>query len=186
MLNFNQIKTGKVITINKQPYVILKTEHHKMGRGGAVLKTRCRNLIDGNILDKTFQGIEKADEASTETKKANFLYKDENEAHFMDNESYEQFSLDLENIGDKIKFLKDDTEVNILYFNEKPVALDLPIKMKFIVTSSPPGIKGNSAGNVNKTVEIETGAKINAPMFIKEADVIIVNTETGEYAERDK
>jgi elongation factor P len=186
MLNFNQIKTGKVIIINEQPSVIIKTDHHKMGRGGAVLKTRCRNLIDSSIIDKTFQGAEKAEEASTETKKANFLYKDENEAHFMDNETYEQFSLDLENIGDKLKFLKDDIEVDILYFNEKPVALDLPIKMKFTVTNSPPGIKGNSAGNVNKTIEIETGAKISFPMFIKEGDVVIVNTETGEYAERAK
>ncbi len=186
MLNFNEIKTGKVIILNNQPYLIVKTEHHKMGRGGAVLKTRCRNLIDGSILDKTFQGVEKAEEASTQTKKANYLYKDENDAHFMDNETFDQFSLSLENIGEKIIFLKDDTEVDVLYFNDQAVAIDLPIKMKFEVTSAPPGIKGNSAGNVNKLVEIETGAKINVPMFIKENDTIIVNTETGEYTERAK
>jgi elongation factor P len=186
MLNFNEIKTAKVIILNNQPYVIVKTEHHKMGRGGAVLKTRCRNLIDNSILDKTFQGAEKAEEASTQTKKANYLYKDENYAHFMDNETYEQFSLSLENIGEKIIFLKDNTEVDVLYFNEQAVAIDLPIKMEFKVTNAPPGIKGNSAGNVNKLVEIETGAKINVPMFIKENDMIIVNTETGEYAERAK
>ncbi len=186
MLNFNQIKPGKVIIINEQPYIILKTDHHKMGRGGAVLKTRCRNLIDGSILDKTFQGVEKVQEASTETKRANFLYQDENEVHFMDNETYEQFSLDINNIGDKAKFLKDNTEVDILYFNDQPVALELPIKIKFKVINAPPGIKGNSAGNVNKTVEIETGTKINAPMFINESDEIIVNTETGEYVERAK
>ena len=186
MLNFNEIKTGKVIILNNQPYIIIKTEHHKMGRGGAVLKTRCRNLIDNSVLDKTFQGVEKAEKASTETKKANYLYKDENDAHFMDNESFEQFSLSLENIGDKIIFLKDDTELDVLYFNNQAVAIDLPIKMKFKVISAPPGIKGNSAGNVNKQVEIETGAKINVPMFIKENDIIIVNTETGEYSERAK
>lgn len=186
MLNFNEIKTGKVIILNNQPYIIIKTEHHKMGRGGAVLKTRCRNLIDNSILDKTFQGVEKAEKASTETKRANYLYKDENDAHFMDNESFEQFSLSLENIGDKIIFLKDDTELDVLYFNNQAVAIDLPIKMKFKVISAPPGIKGNSAGNVNKQVEIETGAKINVPMFIKENDIIIVNTETGEYSERAK
>ncbi len=186
MLNFNEIKIGKVIILNNQPYLVVKTEHHKMGRGGAVLKTRCRNLIDANILDKTFQGVEKAEEASTQTKKANYLYKDENDAHFMDNENFEQFSLSLENIGEKIIFLKDDTEVDVLYFNDQAVSIDLPIKMKFEVISAPPGIKGNSAGNVNKQVEIETGAKINVPMFIKENDIIIVNTETGEYTERAK
>lgn len=186
MLSFNEIKTGKIIKLNEQPYIILKTEHHKMGRGGAVLKTRCRNLIDGSVLDKTFQGVEKAEQASTETKIANYLYQDENEAHFMDNQSYEQFTLRIEDLGEKIKFLKENINVNILYFNNKPVSLDLPVKMEFLVTSAPPGIRGNSAGNVNKQVEIETGAKINVPMFIEEGDKIIVNTETGEYAERAK
>ncbi len=186
MLNFNEIKTGKIIKLNEQPYIIIKTEHHKMGRGGAVLKTRCRNLIDASILDKTFQGAEKAEEASTETKPADFLYQAENEVHFMDNNNYEQFALNTQVLGEKTKFLKEGTSVNILYFNDKPVGLDLPIKMEFVVTSAPPGIRGNSAGNVNKQVEIETGAKINVPMFIEEGDKIKVNTETGEYAERVK
>ncbi len=186
MLNFNEIKTGQVIKLNEEPYIILKTEHHKMGRGGAVLKTRCRNLIDNSILDKTFQGADKAEKASTETKIANYLYQDETEAHFMDNQSYEQFTLKIEDLGEKNKFLKENINVNILYFNDKPVSLDLPIKMEFTVTSAPPGIKGNSAGNVNKQVQIETGAKINVPMFIEEGDKIKVNTETGEYVERAK
>ena len=82
MLNFNEIKTGRVIKVNGEPYIIIKTDHHKMGRGGAVLKTKCRNLINGSILEKTFQGVEKAEEAETQTKKANFLYKDKDEAFF--------------------------------------------------------------------------------------------------------
>ncbi len=184
MLNFNEIKTGKIIRLNDQPYVITKTEHHKMGRGGAVLKTRCRNLIDGSVLDKTFQGVEKAEEAKTETKKANFLYQDEHDAHFMDNDSYEQFTLEVENLGEKTKFLKDGTDVNVLYYNNKPVAIDLPIKLDFKVVSAPPGVKGNSAGNVNKVVEIETGATISVPMFIEEGEIIRVNTDSGEYVER--
>lgn len=186
MLNFNEIKTGKIIKVNEQPYIILKTEHHKVARGGAVLKTRCRNLIDNSVLDKTFQGADKAEEASTATKKANFLYQDANEAHFMDNESYEQFSLPIENLEDKLKFLKEGVDVNVLYFNDKPVSIDLPIKMEFKVKSAPPGVKGNSAGNVNKLVEIETGAKISVPMFIEEGETIRVNTENGEYVERVK
>jgi elongation factor P len=96
MLNFNEIKTGKVIKINNEPYVIIKTDHHKMGRGGAVLKTKCRNLLSGNMLERTFQGAEKAEEAETETKKANFMYKDKDQAYFMDNKDYEQFDLPLE------------------------------------------------------------------------------------------
>ena len=184
MLNFNEIKTGKVIKVNAEPYIIIKTDHHKMGRGGAVLKIKCRNLINGNVLERTYQGSEKAEEAETETKKANFMYKDKDEAYFMDNTNYEQFNLHLEEIGEAAKFLKDGTDVDVLYFENKPVSISLPVKMDFKVVSAPPGIKGNSAGNVNKQVEIETGAVLNVPMFINEGDVIRINTDTGEYVER--
>jgi len=184
MLNFNEIKVGKIIKINDEPFVIIKTEHHKMGRGGAVLKTKLRNLINNNILEKTYQGAEKAEEAETERKKASFMYKDANEAYFMDDDTYEQFSIGLEEIGEKEKFLKEGVEVSTLYYNSKPVAVELPIKMEFKVISAPPGVKGNSAGNVNKQVELEGGYKINVPMFINEGDIIRVNTDTGEYVER--
>lgn len=184
MLNFNEIKTGRIILLNEEPYMIIKSDHHQMGRSGAVLKVKCRNLISGNVLEKTFQGAEKAEEADTQRKKANFMYKDKDEAYFMDNASFEQFNLPLEELGDKVQFLKDGTDVNVLYFNEKPVSLELPIKMEFKVTMAPPGVKGNSVGNVNKQIEIETGATISAPMFVEEGDLIRVNTETGEYVER--
>ncbi len=184
MLSISEIKTGKVIKINSQPYIVTKTDHHKMGRGGAVLKTKLRNLIDGRVLEQTFQGVQQAEEAETETKKANFLYKDASDAYFMENESYEQFTLAIEDLGDQTKFLKDGTEVSVLYFEGKPVTIQLPIKMEFKVVSAPPGIKGNSAGNVNKQVEIETGATISVPMFVEEGDIIRINTDSGEYVER--
>ncbi len=184
MLSFNEIKTGKVLEVNNEPYLIIKTDHHKMGRGGAVLKVKMKNLINGNVLEKTYQGSDKAEEAKTETKKANFMYKDQNEAYFMDNTSFEQFSLSLENIGEQQEFLKEETNVDVLYFNDNPVSITLPIKMDFKVVSSPPGVKGNSSGNVTKQVEIETGAKITVPLFINEGDIIKINTETSEYVER--
>ena len=140
MLSINEIKIGKVIEVNNAPYVVTKTDHHKMGRGGAVLKLKIRNLIDGSVLDRTFQGNEKAEEANTERKKANFMYTDDTNANFMDNETYEQFTIELDSIGDKQRFLKDGTDVDILYFDNKPVAIDLPVKMQFKVTSAPPGV----------------------------------------------
>ena len=184
MLNINEIKTGAVLEINGEPFIVLKTDHHKMGRGGAVLKTRMKNLISGAVLDRTFQGNDKAETAQTERKKAGFLYKDDNEAYFMDNESYEQFSLALEQLGNKTEFLKEGMEVAALYFNDKPVAVELPIKVELKVVSAPPGVKGNSAGNVNKTVELETGAQVSVPLFVNTGDIIRVNTDTGEYVER--
>jgi len=184
MLSISEIKLGKLVQVAGEPYVVIKAEHHKMGRGGAVLKTKLRNLISGSVLEKTFQGNDKAEEAETEKRKANFMYKDDTSAFFMDNESYEQFDLPLEQIGDKIKFLKEGTDVDTLYFDNRPVTMDLPVKMKFKVVSAPPGIKGNSAGGVTKQVELETGASIAAPLFIEEGQTIVVNTDTGEYVER--
>ena len=184
MLSLSEIKLGKLIRINGEPYVVIKADHHKMGRGGAVLKTKLKNLINGNVLEKTFQGNDKADEAETEKRKANFMYKDDASAYFMDNESYEQFDLPLDQIGEKVVFLKEGTDVDTLYFEGRAVAVDLPIKMKFKVISAPPGVKGNSAGSVMKQVELETGAMISTPLFVNEGDTIVVNTDTGEYVER--
>jgi elongation factor P len=184
MLNFNEIKTGRIIKINSEPFVIIKTDHHKMGRGGAVLKIKGRNLINGNVLERTYQGTEKAEEANTETKKANFMYQDKDEVYFMDNDNFEQFSLASEEVGEAIKFLKEGVDVDVLYFEDKPVSVSLPVKMEFKVVSAPPSVKGNSAGNVTKQVKIETNALINVPLFINEGDIIKINTDTGEYVER--
>jgi len=184
MLSINEIKIGKVIRVNNEPYLVFKTDHHKMGRGGAILKVKIKNLISGKVLDKTFQGNDKAEEADTMKKKANYMYKDEMNANFMDNESYEQFVIDLDQVADSIKFLKEGTDIDVLYFEGNPVAINPPIKVELKVVSAPPGVKGNSVGNVTKQIELETGAIINAPMFINEGDIIRINTETGEYAER--
>jgi len=184
MLTISEIKLGRIIRIDGQPFAVIRADHHKMGRGGAVLKTKLRNLISDNVLERTFQGNEKAEEAETEKKKANFMYKDETEANFMDNVTYEQFSFSIEEMGEKLKFMKEGTDVDVLYFEGRPVAIELPIKLDLKVVSAPPGVKGNSAGNVSKTVILETGAEISAPMFINEGDVIRVNTDTGEYVER--
>lgn len=184
MLAINEIKTGRVLNINGEPYIVVKTDHHKMGRGGAILKTKLKNLISNTVLDRTFQGNEKAEEAQTEKRKADYLYKDENEAYFMDTENYEQFNLPLDQLGDKVLFMKDGIVVNVLYFNDKPVSIELPVKVELKVVSAPPGVKGNTASNVNKTIELETGAQISAPLFVNTGDIIRVNTDTGEYVER--
>ncbi|MDD4271270.1 MAG: elongation factor P [Patescibacteria group bacterium] len=184
MLSLSEIKIGALLKIAGEPYAVIKADHHKMGRGGAVLKTKLKNLINGNILEQTFQGSDKAEEAETDTQKANYLYKTDSEASFMNNESYEQFSLPLEQIGDMLKFLKEGTDIDVLYFQGNPVALKLPIKIALKVVSAPPGVKGNSAGNVTKAVELETGTQLNVPMFINEGDIVIVNTDTGEYVSR--
>lgn len=184
MLSMNEIKLGKVLTINNEPFVVIKTDHHKMGRGGAVLKVKMKNLVSGAVLERTYQGNDKAEEAQTQTKKANYMYSDASGANFMDNESYEQFTFPADEIGEKVQFLKEGIDVDVLYFNDKPVSISLPIKMTFKVVSAPPAVKGNSVGSVTKVAELETGAKINVPVFIEEGETIVINTDTGEYVER--
>lgn len=186
MLNMGDIKVGTLIKINDEPYIVIKTEHMKMAQRRAVLKTKLRNLINSSVLEKSFQQGEKAEEAETETRAANYQYKTETEACFMNNETFEQFNLLLEQIGDKIKYLKEGADVDMLYFQSQPVALKLPIKIGLKVISAPPGVRGNSAGSVTKTVELETGAQISVPMFISEGEVVIVNTDTGEYVGREQ
>jgi len=184
MLSLNEIKLGKVITINGEPYSVIRADHHKMGRGGAVLKTKLRNLISGSVLERTWQGNDRADEADVEKRKATFMYADEQFANFMDSANYEQFAINLEELGGKEKFLKDGLEVTVLYFEGRPVAVELPVKAEYKVITAPPGVKGNTVGNVLKQIEIETRAQLNAPLFINEGDIIRVNTDTEEYVER--
>ncbi len=184
MLNQGEIKVGILVQINNEPYMVIKTDHNKTAQRRAVLKTKLKNLVNGSILEKSFQQGEKIEEAETETKAANYQYKTETEASFMDNKTFEQSSLPLEQIGDKIKYLKEGTDVDILYFQNQPVALKLPIKIALKVVSAPPGVKGNSAGNVTKVVELETGLQISVPMFISEGEMVIMNTDTGEYVGR--
>jgi elongation factor P len=184
MLSLNEIKLGTVVTINSEPYMVVKSEHNKVARGGAVLKTKLKNLITGSIMERTWQGNDKAEEADVEKRKANYLYKDESFAYFMDVENFDQFNIALEDLGGKERFMKDGIDVNVLYFEAKPMTIELPIKVELKVTSAPPGVRGNSAGNVTKTAELETGAIINVPMFVETGDIIRINTDSGEYVER--
>ncbi|NCF75442.1 MAG: elongation factor P [Xanthomonadaceae bacterium] len=184
MLNFNEIKLGSIVKFNNEPYVVTFAQHLKMGRGGAILKTKLKNLINGNVLEYSLKGSDKMEEAELKKIKASFLYKEKENYFFMDENNFEQFFLNKNILGDKIKFLKEGIITNILNFEKKPVAIELPPKIELKVISAPPGIKGDTAQGGTKAVTVETGAIINAPLFINNNDIIRVNTETGEYVER--
>jgi elongation factor P len=184
MLSIKDIKSGKKIIIEGQPFSVLTVQHSKMGRMGAVLRTKLKNLETGALVNKTFQGADKVEEAEVDTKKAQYLYQDGDTFYFMDNESYEQFELDKKIIGDDAKFLKEGVEVSLLYFDGRIINIELPIKMTFEVVEAPPAVKGNTADGGSKQVTIETGAQITTPLFIKQGDKIKVNTTTGEYTEK--
>lgn len=184
MLNLSDIKAGKNILWEDQPYLVLSHEHSKTGRAGAVLRTKLRNLLTGAVLDKTFQGSEKVDEADMSKTKAQYLYKEGNDYYFMDNESYEQFFFSKDMLLNAPDYLIEGTEVTVLNFNGNPVNIELPIKVTLTVVEAPPGIKGDTAGTGGKVVTLETGLKVSAPLFINEGDKLIINTEKGEYVSR--
>ena len=184
MLNISEIKTGKSIILNGEPYAVIYCEHSKMGRAGAVLRTKLKNLISGAVLEKTFQGADRIEEAEIAKSKAQYLYKDGENYVFMDNETYNQFSLSRETLGGSVKYLIEGTEVVILNFNGRPANIELPVKMKLKVVEAPPGVKGDTVSGGSKAVKLETGLEIIAPLFIKKGDEVIVNTEKGEYVSR--
>lgn len=184
MIGIADIKTGKSILLNGMPFAVLYHEHSKMGRAGSVLRTKLKNLATGAVLEKTFQGAEQVEEAQITKSKAQFLYREGVDYCFMDNESYEQFSLSAETLGSNTEYLIEGTEVLFLNFNGAPINIELPIKMKLKVVEAPPGIKGNTVSTGGKTVTLETGKQVSTPLFVEAGDEIIVNTEKGEYVSR--
>lgn len=184
MLGLSDIKTGKTISMGGEPFVVIFDQHSKTGRAGAVLRTKLRNLKSGAVLEKTFQGSDKIEEAEVSKSKAQFLYREGEDYNFMDNANYEQFSLPKAVLGNLTDYLIEGTEITILNFNGNPINIELPIKMEFRVVEAPPGIRGNTADGGTKQVTLETGIKVNTPLFVKEGDVLRINTETGEYVER--
>lgn len=184
MLNMSDIKMGKVIDMGGAPFQVLSTDHLQMGRGSAVLRTKLKNLIDGSVREHTFKGGDKVEEADLSRTKVNFLYQEGDHFHFMDNASYEQFALDKDQIGDISNFVKEGDDVEVMNFNGNPVNIFLPNKVELKVVEAPPGVKGDTAGNATKRVKLETGYELAVPLFIKEGEIIRVNTETGAYVER--
>lgn len=185
MLTINDIKLGTVITHDSQPYQVIYTQHVKVARGSANLKTKLRNLMTGQNLEVTFSSGDKIEEADLQRSKANFLYNDGNDYYFMDNESYEQFNLNNEAIGIQSDFLKEGMTVDVLIYQGNPLSIKLPVKIDLKVTQSPPGVKGDTAGSATKQVTLETGKQIKVPLFINQGDIVKINTETGEYVERE-
>lgn len=184
MLSLSAVKVGTKIEFEGEPYEVVYREHSKIGRGGAVLRTKMKNLKTGNVQSRTFQGSEALAEADLSLNKAQYLYSEGDSYNFMDEKTYEQFTLGKEQLGDSAKFLKEGTSVNILVFKGDPINVDLPIKMDFKVVEAPPALRGNTADGGSKQVVLETGQSINVPLFIKAGDIIKVNTRDGKYVER--
>lgn len=186
MISLAELKVGMLIEHRGRPTRVLKCEHFKMGRGGAILRTKLEFLDDGSIIDQTFKGEEKINLIDLDRKKAQYLYSDGGAFYFMDSVGFEQFSLDQKVLGEKAQYLKEGGNVEIYYYKDQPINLDLPIKIDFKVMEADPNVKGNTASSPTKKAQIETGKIINVPIFIKVGDQILIDTRSGKYIERVK
>lgn len=182
--SLKELRVGLAVDIDNQPYQILWADFMRTAQRKPVMRTKMRNLITGQVLELTFKPGDKVVEANLERRTANFMYRQGDEFQFMDNESFEQFAFTKEQVGEISNFVKENSDVDVMLYNDKPVTISLPAKVILLVTEAAPGVKGDSATNATKRVKVETGYEVNVPLFIKEGDKIKINTETGLYVER--
>ena len=180
------LRHGTTFIDQDKIFKVLKYEHVKMGRGNATVRVKVKDLRQGAILEKTYLSGQKVTEANLRKVKANFLYQDSQGFYFMDLETFDQFRLPQEKLAEEARFLKEGLEVEILFFQDEPLELSLPLKLSYKVVKSSPGVKGNSATNIFKEAVLENRLTIKVPLFIEEGDFILVDTRSGEYFERVK
>ena len=183
MITTNDLKNGMAIEYDGDLLEVIYFQHVKPGKGGAFVRTKLKNLNNGAIFEKTFRAGEKVEQAILETKKMQYLYKDDN-YNFMDIETYEQITLDEKHLSDKKMFLLENMDVLIVFYKGSPISVDLPTTIEAKVINTEPGVKGDTISNNFKPAQIETGAKIQVPLFIDNGDIIKVDTRTGDYVTR--
>lgn len=185
MLSYSELEKGTIFILDGEPYEVLESSFLRMQQRKAVVQAKICNLINGKVISRTMHPSESFEEAEIEKKEAFFLFRHRGQFTFCDpNDPENRFLIDENIIGEKAKFLKPNLPIALVYFRDKVINISLPIKVDYKVTESPPNIKGSTASGSGKTVTLENGLEIYAPMFINEGDVIRINTETGEYAER--
>jgi elongation factor P len=185
VLDFSDLKgTGQIIKFNDEPYQIIWSNFMRTAQRKPVIQAKLRNLMTGKVMEYSFKYGEKISEADVIKRKCQYLYSDEEGANFMNPETFETIMVPKILVEDQIKFLKEGTETVIMFFEDKPIALDLPVKIDLKVTETAPGVKGDTATGGSKPATLETGHVVNVPLFIKEGDTVRVDTRSGDYVER--
>lgn len=185
MISTNQFRNGAHIEVEGTIYKILEFQHVKPGKGGAFVRTKLRRASDGAVIDRTFRAGEKFRPVRTETRRMQYLYQDGSDAHFMDSESYEQLTIPVGAVADALRWLRESAEIEVLYIDEQPADVQLPAATDLVVTETEPGLRGDTAsGGGSKPAVLETGARIQVPLFINVGDVVRVDTRSGEYVSR--
>ena len=176
-------KNGLTIEMDGGVYQVIDFQHVKPGKGAAFVRTKLKNIKSGGVIEKSFRPTEKFDQAHIERREMQYLYLDDM-YNFMDNETYEQISLSKEQVGDSMKFVKENDNVKILSHNNDVFAIEPPLFVELEVTETEPGVKGDTATGATKPATVETGANVLVPLFVNQGDVIQIDTRTGEYMKR--
>ena len=181
-----ELKKGVVVQIDGKPFRVIEYNQKVMGRGGSIVNVKLKNLIDGNVIPKTYKGQERVDSAEVTNRKVQYLYNDGPNFFFMDPESFEQFELPADVVDDNAGYLKEGEDLNLQLFDGRVINVELPKNVYLTVTYTEDVVKGDTTSSVLKDATLETGKVIKVPAFIKVNDVISVDTSTGDYRERKK
>jgi elongation factor P len=184
MIDVNELRKGTTFTLDGEIYKVIDFQHHKPGRGKAVIRTKIRNLRSGATIDKNLISGDRVEDIRIDRIGVQYLYSDGTFYYFMDRDTYEQIPLSGAVLGDSIKYLIDNMELNISVYEDEPIDIDLPINVDLRVVDAPMAVAGDTATGVTKEVTLESGLKVNVPLFVKEGDTIRVDTRTDEYVTR--
>lgn len=187
MISTSDFRRGLKVEFKGEPCEIIDFQHVKMGRGGAIVRTKLKNLKTGSVLEETFRSGEKLEKPGLEEKNMQYLYSQDDQYYFMDLETYEQIPLMLSQLGDTKNFLKENMTVKILYHRDMPISVEVPTFVELVVIKTDPaGFRGDTASGSGKPATLETGAVVKVPFHINEGDTIRIDTRTSEYIERVK
>lgn len=183
-MDVSELRKNAKVELDGHPFVVTEFQFVKPGKGQGLYKCKLKNMITGAVLDRTWRSGEKLESANVESKRMQFLFASGDGFTFMDNESYEQVELSADLVGDDKYYLLDQLDVDVLFYNERPVGVSLPSHVVMEIVECEPGVKGDTATNVTKGATIQTGMTVQVPLFIKQGEKIKIDTRTGAYVER--
>ncbi|MDU0331656.1 elongation factor P [Paenibacillus sp. 3LSP] len=184
MISVNDFKTGLTVEVDGDIYTVLEFQHVKPGKGAAFVRSKLKNLRNGNIVEKTFRAGETISRAMIENRDVSYLYASGQEHTFMDNETFDQFTLTSDQLEWELNFLKENMNVKIVSYQGEIIGINLPNSVELKVIETEPGIKGNTATGATKNAKVETGLNVQVPLFINEGDVLLIDTRDGKYISR--
>lgn len=184
MISTNDFKTGLTIELDGDVYTVVEFQHVKPGKGSAFVRTKLKNRRTGGVVERTFRAGEKVPKAHIEKRQMQYLYNEGDMYTFMDTENYEQVTLNVDQLDDAIKYLKENMNIDILFYQGKPMGVELPNTVVLKVIETEPGVKGDTATGATKTAKLETGATVLVPLFVNVGDDLIIDTRSGDYVQR--